>query len=108
MTPVTTNCAISQAGNVADSAQLASAEIGGKSPAPDRPTPPRAMIGTVGLVARVRAVVQSLHRIIGAPDYDGYVAHVNSAHPGREPMSRDDFTRERLENRYSRPGARCC
>jgi len=47
-------------------------------------------------------------RIIGVPDYDRYVAHVRHAHPGTEPMSREEFERSRLEDRYSKPGQRCC
>lgn len=61
---------------------------------------PRASIG-----ARIAAVIQ---RIIGVPDYERYVRHVRERHPGTEPMSRDEFHRERLASRYSKPGARCC
>ena len=50
----------------------------------------------------------TLHRIIGAPDYEGYVQHLNVCHPDDTPMSKDEFVRQRLEERYSRPGARCC
>ena len=49
-----------------------------------------------------------LHRIIGAPDYERYVQHMRTAHPDQPPLSREEFARERLEARYSRPGARCC
>ncbi|MHB8838808.1 MAG: YbdD/YjiX family protein [Gemmatimonadaceae bacterium] len=58
-----------------------------------------------GVARRVAAVIR---RIIGVPDYEAYVAHVRSAHPGQEPMSERDFNRERLSARYSRPGSRCC
>jgi uncharacterized short protein YbdD (DUF466 family) len=46
--------------------------------------------------------------IIGAPSYDRYLDHVRSAHPERSPLGRDDFIRRRLDERYSKPGARCC
>ena len=49
-----------------------------------------------------------LRRVIGAPDYERYVAHVRDCHPGTTPMSRADFERARLEQRYSTPGQRCC
>ena len=49
-----------------------------------------------------------IRRIIGAPDYDRYLAHVSACHPGTAPMSREEFERSRLEDRYSRPGQRCC
>jgi uncharacterized short protein YbdD (DUF466 family) len=55
-----------------------------------------------------RAVLRVVHRIIGAPDYEGYLAHHAHCHAGAEPLSRDEFVRQRLEARYSRPGSRCC
>ena len=58
-----------------------------------------------GWLAAIAAVVR---RIIGAPDYELYVAHVRACHPGTEPMSRDAFARERMHNRYDKPGGRCC
>ena len=64
--------------------------------------PPSALRGALG---RARAL---LHAIVGAPDYERYVAHVRACHPDREPMTRDEFARERLAARYDRPGARCC
>jgi len=56
-------------------------------------------------VERVAAVVR---RIIGVPDYDRYVTHVTTNHPGCTPMSREEFTQQRMNERYSRPGSRCC
>lgn len=49
-----------------------------------------------------------LRRIVGVPDYDRYVAHVRDCHPGTVAMTREEFERSRLEDRYSRPGQRCC
>jgi uncharacterized short protein YbdD (DUF466 family) len=60
------------------------------------------------LHARLERVLRVIRSIIGAPDYDRYVAHMESHHPGCAVMSRDEFMRQRLESRYSRPGARCC
>lgn len=54
---------------------------------------------------RIAAVVR---RIIGVPDYDRYVAHARRCHPDQPLMSRDEFTRQRMVDRYSKPGARCC
>ena len=63
----------------------------------------------------MRAVVDFLHRaaamlriVIGAPDYDRYLAHLSSRHPGATPLSRDEFARDALARRYDRPGSRCC
>lgn len=65
-------------------------------------TDPRALRSYAARVARV------LRAILGAPDYERYVAHVRARHPDRAPMTRAEFARERLAARYDRPGARCC
>jgi len=54
---------------------------------------------------RIAAVVR---RVVGVPDYDGYVAHVRQCHPDTVPLTREQFERSRLEDKYSRPGQRCC
>lgn len=46
--------------------------------------------------------------ILGVPDYERYLAHMAVHHPGCAVMTRAEFARERLEARYSRPGAKCC
>ena len=51
---------------------------------------------------------RTLRTVIGAPDYERYVEHMRSAHPGSPILSRSDFARERLTDRYARPGSRCC
>lgn len=63
---------------------------------------------TERLVVGLAGVARAIRVILGAPDYEGYLAHILADHPGCEPMSRDEFSKERLESRYSRPGARCC
>jgi uncharacterized short protein YbdD (DUF466 family) len=60
------------------------------------------------LSVRLQRVLRVIRSIIGAPDYERYVAHMESHHPGCAVMSRDEFMRQRLESRYSRPGSRCC
>jgi uncharacterized short protein YbdD (DUF466 family) len=64
------------------------------------------MVSTVlhGL-ARVAAVIR---RVVGVPDYEHYLAHVRARHPGVRPLGRDEFYLTRLEERYNKPGARCC
>ncbi len=49
-----------------------------------------------------------LRRIIGAPDYETYREHLRAHHPTEEPLTEEAFIRQRLEDRYSRPGSRCC
>jgi uncharacterized short protein YbdD (DUF466 family) len=49
-----------------------------------------------------------VRRIVGIPDYDAYVAHQRTHHPDAEPLSRDEFLRKCWDEKYSRPGHRCC
>jgi len=49
-----------------------------------------------------------VRRIIGAPDYERYLAHVQCRHPGATPLTREAFARDVLARRYDRPGSRCC
>ena len=60
------------------------------------------------LAARVAGVGSLLRRIIGAPDYECYLAHLAARHPDVTPLSRDAFARDALARRYDRPGSRCC
>ena len=48
-----------------------------------------------------------IRAILGVPDYQRYLAHVQAAHPGEKPMSEKEFFRHRLEAR-AKPGSRCC
>jgi uncharacterized short protein YbdD (DUF466 family) len=57
---------------------------------------------------RVERVASVVRRIIGVPDYDRYVAHLRIHHPEATPMCRRDFERQRIQDKYSRPGGRCC
>jgi len=49
-----------------------------------------------------------VRRLIGAPDYDLYVAHLRQQHPDVVPLNRDEFIAASLNARYDRPGSRCC
>jgi len=62
----------------------------------------------VALGSRVRRALRVLRTIIGAPDYERYVAHMRAHHPDCDVVSRDEFMKQRLESRYSKPGSRCC
>ncbi|WP_020206270.1 MULTISPECIES: YbdD/YjiX family protein [Cupriavidus] len=60
-------------------------------------------LGTVG-----RYLGQSLRLMVGLPDYQTYVAHMESIHPDRAPMSYEEFFRERQEARYGGGQGKCC
>jgi uncharacterized short protein YbdD (DUF466 family) len=59
-------------------------------------------------LARARQTTHVIRRIIGAPDYDAYLTHARRCHPEHPVLSQDEFVRQRLTDRYSRPGNRCC
>ncbi|WP_406819649.1 YbdD/YjiX family protein [Pseudomonas sp. KnCO4] len=54
---------------------------------------------------------QAARMLVGMPDYDAYVEHMQLKHPGKPVMSYENFFRERQEARYGggsgRP-IRCC
>jgi uncharacterized short protein YbdD (DUF466 family) len=54
---------------------------------------------------------QAARMLVGMPDYDTYVEHMQTQHPGQPVMSYEAFFRERQEARYGggkgRP-VRCC
>lgn len=54
------------------------------------------------------AAARIARTVVGAPDYDRYLAHMRHRHPAQRPLTRDEFARARMEDRYNRPGARCC
>lgn len=58
--------------------------------------------------ARIRRVLSIVRRIVGVPDYDTYLAHMHRKYPDCTPMDARTFERERLAEKYKRPGSRCC
>jgi uncharacterized short protein YbdD (DUF466 family) len=60
------------------------------------------------VASHVRRATGIIRTIVGAPDYERYRRHLHACHPGAEPMTRDQFTRDRLARRYDQPGSRCC
>ncbi len=69
--------------------------------------------GTRGrAVARLRLTLyraaRALRAVLGAPDYERYLAHQRAHHAGEPALGRAEFMRRGLEARYNRPGARCC
>ena len=46
--------------------------------------------------------------VLGVPDYERYLAHMRSAHPGDRVMSETEFKHTRMSDRYNGPGSKCC
>ena len=57
-----------------------------------------------------RLLAQTANLMVGIPDYDTYVEHRQTLHPGEPIMTRDEFFLERQESRYDGKGRafRCC
>lgn len=57
-----------------------------------------------------RYLAQSLRLMVGLPDYDAYLTHMEATHPGLPAMSYAEFFRERQDARYGSSGkmGRCC
>ena len=60
------------------------------------------------LRSSVRRGAAIVRRIIGVPDYDTYIAHMSAHHPDAVPLTAREFEITRMNDRYSRPGSRCC
>jgi uncharacterized short protein YbdD (DUF466 family) len=57
-----------------------------------------------------RYLGQSMRLMVGLPEYDTYLAHMEKTHPDETPMDYEAFFRERQEARYGGAGKRggCC
>jgi uncharacterized short protein YbdD (DUF466 family) len=51
---------------------------------------------------------QSMRLMVGLPEYDTYLAHMERTHPDQAPMTYEEFFRERQEARYGGKRATCC
>jgi uncharacterized short protein YbdD (DUF466 family) len=55
-----------------------------------------------------RYLGQSMRLMVGLPEYDAYVAHMEQVHPDQPPMSYEEFFRERQQKRYGAGKRGCC
>jgi uncharacterized short protein YbdD (DUF466 family) len=55
-----------------------------------------------------RYLGQSMRLMVGLPDYDAYLAHMERTHPDQVPMSYEEFFRERQQARYGDGKRGCC
>lgn len=58
-----------------------------------------------------RRLKETARLMVGVPDYDAYVKHRKSTHPGEPIMTFEEFFRERQESRYGGGNgkiSRCC
>ncbi len=58
-----------------------------------------------------KGIASTARLMVGVPDYEAYVRHRQTMHPGEAVMSYEDFFRERQASRYGTNGgkiSRCC
>ena len=52
---------------------------------------------------------QSMRLMVGLPEYDTYVTHMEKTHPGQPMMSYEEFFRERQQAKYGNgKSGGCC
>ena len=56
----------------------------------------------------LRRAIATLRRIVGMPDYETYVAHLQQKHPGCAVPSEQEFFDQYVTARYSGGPTRCC
>ena len=57
---------------------------------------------------RARGIGQICRQLFGIPDYERYLAHAATRHPGAPVLSRRDFCAQAIERKYGKSGPRCC
>lgn len=57
-----------------------------------------------GLKETAKKVVQTCRLMVGIQDYDYYLHHMRTKHPGSSPLSREDFYRYCLDARFPGTG----
>ncbi len=57
------------------------------------------------IVSRAASAVRA---VLGVPDYERYLAHMRTSHPGDRVMSETEFRHTRMNERYNRADSRCC
>ncbi|GLY62063.1 hypothetical protein Pcaca05_29200 [Pectobacterium carotovorum subsp. carotovorum] len=67
------------------------------------------MFGNLGKAGKYLG--QAARMLVGMPDYDTYVQHMQTNHPDKPAMTYEEFFRERQQARYGgdgKGGMRCC
>jgi len=57
------------------------------------------------IFSRTASIVRA---VLGVPDYERYLTHMRTAHPGDRVMSETEFLHTRMNDRYNQTGSKCC
>lgn len=63
---------------------------------------------TAGTLERRNAFLGFLRRVLGMPDYEGYLEHLRRSHPDRQVPTEREFYDEFVRCRYGDGATRCC
>ncbi|MBS0508977.1 MAG: YbdD/YjiX family protein [Proteobacteria bacterium] len=53
-------------------------------------------------------LARAARMMVGVPDYGQYLAHMRREHPETEPLSYEEFFKNRMQSRYGGGRAGCC
>ena len=71
-------------------------------------TPCDGVVPTEVASGKARGIRQVCRQLFGIPDYDRYLAHASTHHPGAPVLSRREFCAQAIERKYGKNGPRCC
>lgn len=61
-----------------------------------------------GPPSSLRRLRQACRQIFGIPDYERYLEHCATHHPGEKPLSKSEFFASAIDRKYGKSGPRCC
>ena len=61
-----------------------------------------------GAQSRMSKFRQACRQVFGIPDYERYLEHCATHHPGEKPLSRGEFFARSIDHKYGKSGPRCC
>jgi uncharacterized short protein YbdD (DUF466 family) len=56
---------------------------------------------------RLASISKAVNGALGVPDYERYLHDFRARHPGDTPLTMAQFEKDRLHDRYIKPGNRC-
>lgn len=61
-----------------------------------------------GAQSRMSKFRRACRQVFGVPDYERYLEHCATHHPGEKPLSRAEFFARSIDRKYGKSGPRCC
>ena len=61
----------------------------------------------ITFLERLAHISRTVNGMFGVPDYDRYVQQFSARYPDQKPLTREEFEKDRMHDRYIKPGNRC-